>query len=148
MHSIPRSTGLDLVAGLPPRIGIRRSGPRDAISDVACVTVGHFTLDEGEVQTGVAVVRPNGGDLFRDRVPAAAHMNEPDLIYRDLAYHEAAHQVMASALGVSVRGVEIGEGKGRAYDALRFRKYVPPVQSGIAVGMRSCLRDLLIEQCG
>ena len=37
----------------------------------AC-TVGHRTLDDGEVQTGVTVVRPHAGDLFRDRVPAAA----------------------------------------------------------------------------
>lgn len=42
------------------------------MTDVDGVTVGHHTLDENEVQTGVTVVRPHGGDLFRDRVPAAA----------------------------------------------------------------------------
>ena len=47
-------------------------GLRNAITDVAGVTVGHHTLDAGEVQTGVTVVRPHGGDLFRDRVPAAS----------------------------------------------------------------------------
>jgi D-aminopeptidase len=57
---------------LLPRIGSLASGPRDAISDVPGVTVGHCTLDEGDVQTGVTVVRPHAGDLFRDRVPAAA----------------------------------------------------------------------------
>lgn len=57
---------------LLPRIGSLPAGPRDAITDVAGVTVGHATLDEGEVQTGVTVVRPHAGDLFRDRVPAAA----------------------------------------------------------------------------
>jgi D-aminopeptidase len=55
-----------------PRIGGLPSGERDAITDVAGVTVGHCTLDQGEVQTGVTVVRPNAGNLLLDRVPAAA----------------------------------------------------------------------------
>ena len=53
-----------------PRIGRLPSGARDAITDVAGVTVGHATLDEGEVQTGVTVVRPHGGDTYLQRVPA------------------------------------------------------------------------------
>ncbi len=55
-----------------PRIGGLRPGPRDAISDVAGVTVGHRTLADGPVQTGVTVIRPHAGDPFRDKVPAAA----------------------------------------------------------------------------
>lgn len=55
-----------------PFIGRLGAGARDAISDVAGVTVGHRTLDEGDVQTGVTVVRPHGGDPYRDRVPAAS----------------------------------------------------------------------------
>ena len=55
-----------------PRIGSLSSGERDAISDVAGVTVGHCTLDKGDVQTGVTVVRPRAANLFLDRVPAAA----------------------------------------------------------------------------
>ena len=57
---------------LLPHIGSLPHGQRNAITDVAGVSVGHCTLDAGEVQTGVTVVRPHGGDLFRDRVPAAA----------------------------------------------------------------------------
>lgn len=57
---------------LLPQVGSLQPGVRNAITDVAGVTVGHHTLDENEVQTGVTVVRPHGGDLFRDRVPAAA----------------------------------------------------------------------------
>lgn len=53
-----------------PRIGRLPSGARDAITDVAGVTVGHATLDEGDVQTGVTVVRPHGGDPYLQRVPA------------------------------------------------------------------------------
>ncbi len=56
----------------PPRIGSLAPGPRDAITDVAGVAVGHCTLEEGDLQTGVTVVRPHAGDPFRDRVPAAA----------------------------------------------------------------------------
>src|SRR3954452_4252089 len=57
---------------LLPHIGALASGPRDAISDVPGVTVGHHTLAEGGVQTGVTVVRPHAGDPYRDKVPAAA----------------------------------------------------------------------------
>jgi D-aminopeptidase len=57
---------------LLPHIGALASGPRDAISDVPGVQVGHHTLSEGEVQTGVTVVRPHAGDPYRDKVPAAA----------------------------------------------------------------------------
>ena len=55
-----------------PRIGRLPAGPRDLVSDVAGVTVGHATLAEGALQTGVTVLRPHAGDPFRDRVPAAA----------------------------------------------------------------------------
>ena len=68
MHWTPKLTAPDS----PYRIGTLSSGSRNAISDVAGVTVGHHTLDAGAVQTGVTVVRPHPGDLFRERVPAAA----------------------------------------------------------------------------
>ncbi|HTJ98904.1 MAG TPA: P1 family peptidase [Bordetella sp.] len=55
-----------------PRIGRLASGPFDSICDVAGVTVGHATLARGATQTGVTVVRPHGGDIYRDKVPAAA----------------------------------------------------------------------------
>ena len=60
------------MADLLPRIGALASGARDAMTDVPGVTVGHCTLAEGDVQTGVTVVRPHGGDPYRDKVPAAA----------------------------------------------------------------------------
>ncbi len=55
-----------------PFIGNLLQGARNAITDVAGVTVGHQTLSEGGVQTGVTVIRPHAGDPFRDKVPAAA----------------------------------------------------------------------------
>lgn len=54
-----------------PFIGSLLQGERNAITDVAGVTVGHRTLADGHVQTGVTVIRPHAGDLFRDKVPAA-----------------------------------------------------------------------------
>ncbi|MFM0370895.1 DmpA family aminopeptidase [Paraburkholderia aspalathi] len=55
-----------------PHIGVLPSGPRGTIADVEGVTVGHCTLDEGVVQTGVTVIRPHCGDPFASKVPAAA----------------------------------------------------------------------------
>ncbi|SDY02320.1 D-aminopeptidase [Collimonas sp. OK242] len=55
-----------------PHIGRLPAGPLNAISDVAGVTVGHATLAQGALQTGVTVIRPHQGDPFRDKVPAAA----------------------------------------------------------------------------
>ncbi|MDF3835781.1 P1 family peptidase [Cupriavidus basilensis] len=55
-----------------PHIGALPAGARNSIADVPGVTVGHCTLAEGACQTGVTVVRPHGGNLFTDKVPAAA----------------------------------------------------------------------------
>ncbi len=57
-----------------PRIGKLPSGPRDLISDVAGVTVGHCTLSSADIQTGVTVIRPHAGDPYRQKVPACAHV--------------------------------------------------------------------------
>jgi D-aminopeptidase len=62
----PRATGLGIPSGTLPR------GPLDAITDVAGVRVGHTTLVRGDnVRTGVTVILPHGGNLFRDKVPGA-----------------------------------------------------------------------------
>ncbi len=56
-----------------PRIGDLPAGPLDAITDVAGVTVGHCTLADGPVQTGVTMLLPHpgdAGDLFLQKVPA------------------------------------------------------------------------------
>ena len=41
-----------------PRVGVLPSGQLDAITDVGDIRVGHCTLDEGNVHTGVTVVLP------------------------------------------------------------------------------------------
>ncbi|NLD52849.1 MAG: S58 family peptidase, partial [Clostridiales bacterium] len=57
-----------------PRIGRLPAGPRNLITDVSGVLVGHCTLDAGPVQTGVTAVLPHGGNCFTHKVPAACHV--------------------------------------------------------------------------
>lgn len=56
----------------PPIVGQLPAGPRNAITDVTGVTVGHCTLADGACQTGVTVIRPHAGNVYTDKVPAAA----------------------------------------------------------------------------
>ena len=54
------------------RVGVLPAGKLNAITDVEGVRVGHATLIKGEdVRTGVTAVVPHGGNLFREKVPAA-----------------------------------------------------------------------------
>jgi D-aminopeptidase len=56
--------------GLAP--GVFEPGPRNAITDVAGVSVGHATIIQGDdVRTGVTVVVPHQGNVFQDKVPGA-----------------------------------------------------------------------------
>ena len=65
------------------RIGTLEPGPWNAITDVAGVKVGHVTVVEGEgplvvgqgpIRTGVTVVVPHDGDVWREPVFAAPHV--------------------------------------------------------------------------
>ena len=56
------------------RVGKLPCGPLDKISDVPGVTVGHCTLADDEVQTGVTALLPHQGDIFHDKVMAASHV--------------------------------------------------------------------------
>ena len=56
-------------AGIAP--GILPTGALNAITDVEGVRVGHTSVIRGEnVRTGVTVILPHGGNLFREKVPA------------------------------------------------------------------------------
>ena len=73
----PRARDIGITIGtLPP-------GARNAITDVPGVRVGQTTLISGDgplqpgrgpVRTGVTVIQPHGGNLFREKVPAAIHV--------------------------------------------------------------------------
>ena len=56
------------------RVGSLPHGPLNKISDVPGVTVGHCTLADGNVQTGVTALLPHPGDTFHDKVLAASHV--------------------------------------------------------------------------
>ncbi|KKB64873.1 D-aminopeptidase [Robbsia andropogonis] len=55
-----------------PVVGLLPAGARNAITDVAGIRVGHVTLADGPVQTGVTVIHPHGDDPYRNKVPAAS----------------------------------------------------------------------------
>jgi D-aminopeptidase len=65
----PRAREIGLIVGaLAPR-------PLDAITDVDGVRVGQTTLIQGDsIRTGVTVIMPHGGNLFRDKVPGAVYV--------------------------------------------------------------------------
>jgi D-aminopeptidase len=59
--------------GIEP--GILTPGPLNAITDVQGIIVGHRTITEGDnIRTGVTVIMPHEGDLFKSRVPAAVYV--------------------------------------------------------------------------
>ncbi len=53
-------------------VGILPPGPLNAITDVADVRVGHASLREGNLRTGVTAVLPHAGNLYREKVTAAS----------------------------------------------------------------------------
>ena len=55
-------------------IGTHQTGPKNKISDVAGVTVGHVTVADGDVQTGVTAILPHQGNVFKEKVMAACHV--------------------------------------------------------------------------
>lgn len=53
-------------------IGRLPSGPLGAITDVPGVLVGHASIEEGRLHTGVTAVLPHGQAAYRDKVSAAS----------------------------------------------------------------------------
>ena len=54
------------------KIGQMPHGPRNLITDVPGVKVGHVTVDEGQCHTGVTVVMPHQGNPFTNKLTAAS----------------------------------------------------------------------------
>jgi len=56
-------------------VGVFKTGPLNAITDVAGVRVGHATLTVGDsIRTGVTAVLPHDGNLFQHKVPGAMYV--------------------------------------------------------------------------
>ena len=63
----PREMGLE--------IGLFQTGKWNAIMDVNGVKVGHETIIQGDnVRTGVTIIVPHEGNLFKDKVMAAVYV--------------------------------------------------------------------------
>ncbi|MFA9555971.1 P1 family peptidase [Evansella sp. AB-rgal1] len=55
-------------------IGSLPTGPKNKITDVAGVTVGHVTIKQDNSFTGVTAILPHQGNLFQEKVVAASHV--------------------------------------------------------------------------
>lgn len=55
-------------------IGTIPTGINNSITDVKGVKVGHKTLDEGTIKTGVTAIIPHEGNIFKDKLVAACHV--------------------------------------------------------------------------
>lgn len=49
-----------------------KKGKLNLISDVAGVSVGHRTLSDGDVQTGVTIIKPSNDNIFQNKLVAAS----------------------------------------------------------------------------
>ena len=65
----PRIRDYGIIPGRLP------TGPRNRITDVAGVRVGHCTLRQGAINTGVTVILPGPDNPFANRYTAAAYVH-------------------------------------------------------------------------
>lgn len=54
--------------------GTMRTGAKNAITDVPGVLVGHHTLRDGDINSGVTAILPHDGNLYRRKVLAACEV--------------------------------------------------------------------------
>jgi D-aminopeptidase len=65
-ESRPRASELGI------KVGVLPTGPLNAITDVAGVTVGQTTIIRGDnIRTGVTAILPHSGNLYQEKVPGA-----------------------------------------------------------------------------
>ena len=57
------------------RIGHHENGPRNKITDVPGVRVGHATVESGNQHTGVTVIVPGEGNPFLKKYLASAYVH-------------------------------------------------------------------------
>lgn len=55
------------------KIGKLETGINNSITDVSGVTVGHKSVNDGAYHTGVTVIKPHQGNVFRDKVVASSY---------------------------------------------------------------------------
>jgi len=55
-------------------IGTFATGNNNSITDVKGVKVGHTTINDGVIKTGVTAILPHEGNIFKDKLIAACHV--------------------------------------------------------------------------
>ena len=74
-ESIPMSAQSNRARDYGVEIGVFKTGPNNAITDVSGVSVGHTTLKVGDsIRTGVTAILPHQGNIFHEKVPAAIYL--------------------------------------------------------------------------
>ena len=56
------------------KLGIMEKGEKNLITDVKGVKVGHTTISNGKIQTGVTAIIPGDGDIFLNKPLCASHV--------------------------------------------------------------------------
>jgi D-aminopeptidase len=68
MQHPARARDVGLACGALP------TGEMNSVTDVRGVRIGHHTLIDGEIRTGVTAIIPHGGNLYREKPVAAVHV--------------------------------------------------------------------------
>lgn len=94
------------------KIGHFKTGKNNSITDVKGVRVGHVSLKEGNIKTGVTAILPHGGNIFKDKVMAASHVIN--------GFGKSTGLIQIEELGVIETPIILTNtlSVGRAYDSL------------------------------
>jgi D-aminopeptidase len=149
-------------------VGVLQPGPNNAITDVEGVLVGQVTIVAGDsINTGVTAILPHGGNLFREKVPAAVvvgngfgklvgftqvqelgELESPILLTCTLCVHRAADALVGYLLSLpgneEVRSVNVvvGETNDGYLNHIRLR----PVSEGDVLQALRVAKGGLVEQ--
>ncbi|RNF34797.1 P1 family peptidase [Paracoccus methylarcula] len=117
--------------------GLMSPGARNAITDVPGVTVGHRTIRGGAVNTGVTAIIPQPGNLFRQKLTAAAEVVN--------GFGKSAGLVQLAELGLLETPILLTNtfGVGRCVDALIGRA----ISENPDIGRESSTLNAVVGEC-
>ncbi|MEH6939791.1 P1 family peptidase [Bacillus sp. JJ664] len=56
------------------KIGKLETGKNNSITDIVGITVGHVTLSDGDIQTGITAILPHQENIFKEKLIASSHI--------------------------------------------------------------------------
>lgn len=117
--------------------GLLPPGTRNSITDVPGVAVGHRTIRRGSVNTGVTAILPQPGNLFRQKLTAAAEVLN--------GFGKSAGLVQLAELGLLETPVLLTNtfGVGRCVDALIGRA----VADNPDIGRQTSTVNAVVGEC-